>query len=110
MKSNKGGQIIEKAREMGATLVGIASVALLKKSPSHEILNMETTLEIRDFAGINWPQDAKSALVIAVSHLEDKPELDWWDANNSPGNRMLIRIVSELSPWIEEELGIEFFE
>ena len=107
MKSNIGTQIIEKAKEKGAAMAGIASVELLKKSPSHEILNMKTGLEIKDFTGIKWPVVAKSALVIAVSHPENKPELDWWDVKGSPGNRALLRINRELSEWIEEEYGIK---
>jgi epoxyqueuosine reductase len=107
MKSNIGTQIIEKAKEKGAAMAGIASVELLKKTPSHEILNMKTGLEINDFAGISWPEDAKSALVIAVSHPEDKPERDWWDGKSSPGNNILIRIIGELSVWIREEYGIK---
>ncbi len=107
MKSNIGTQIIEKAKEKGASMAGIASVELLKKSPSHEILKLKTGLEIKDFAGISWPKDAKSALVIALSHPENKPELDWWDAKSSPGNSILIRIISELSVWIQEEYGIK---
>ena len=86
MKSNVGTQIIEKAKEKGAAMAGIAIVELLKKSPSHEILNMKTGLEIKDFTGIKWPVVAKSALVIAVSHPENKPELDWWDVKGSPGD------------------------
>ncbi len=107
MKSNIGTQIIEKAKEKGAAMAGIASVELLKKAPSHEILSKKTGLEIKDFAGISWPQDAISALVIAVSHPEDKPELDWWDVNSSPGNSILVRINRELSVWIQEEFGIK---
>ena len=107
MKSNVGTQIIEKAKEKGAAMAGIASVELLKKTPSHEILNKKTRLEIKDFAGISWPKDAKSALVIAVSHPENKPELDWWDVKSSPGNSILVRIIRELSVWIQEEFGIK---
>ncbi len=113
MTSDTGVQIIDKAKEMGASMAGIANVELLKKSPSHEIikkLGMEIDgvsfgLEMTDFNEIKWPEKAKSALVIAVSHPRDKPELDWWDAfNSSPGNRTLVRINRELSEWIEETL------
>ena len=107
MKSIVATQIIEKAKEKGAEMAGIASIKLLKKTPSHEILNMKTGLEIKNFAGINWPKDAKSALIIAVSHPENKPELDWWDGKNSAGNNTLIRIIRELCVWIEEEFGIK---
>ncbi len=110
MTSDRGARIIEKAKEMGASLAGIASVELLKDSPSHHIQNMKTGLEIKDFPGIKWPHDAKSALVIAVSHPEDKPELDWWDASSSPGNSILIRIGRELSVWMQEEFGIKTYK
>jgi epoxyqueuosine reductase len=107
MTSDQGAQIIDMAREMGASLAGIASVEQLKDSPSHQILNVHTGLEIADFPGIAWPTTAQSALVIAVSHPKDQPELDWWNVDGSPGNRALIRICRELSAWIRQELGIQ---
>jgi len=107
MTSDPGVQIVDVAREMGASLAGIAGVEQLKDSPSHHILNMHTGLEIADFPGIAWPAAASSALVIAVSHPKDEPELDWWNVDGSPGNRALIRICRELSRWIQQQLGVE---
>jgi epoxyqueuosine reductase len=116
MTSDTGAQIIDKAKEIGASMAGIANVELLKKSPSHEIikkLGMEIDGinpygEICDFDEIKWPAEAKSALVIAVSHPEDKPELDWWiGLKGTPGNSELIRINRELSAWIEETFNIK---
>ncbi len=97
-------------------MAGIASVELLRESPSHEMLSKFGTkidgvhsFERRmDFNEINWPANAKSALVIAVSHPQDKPELDWSSASgNTPGNRLLASINEELSAWIEEKWGIK---
>ena len=116
MTPDRGAQIIEKAKEMGATMVGIASVELLRKSPSHEILSkfgtkidgVHSFARIEDFNEIKWPANAKSALIMAVSHPQDKPELDWsFASGNTPGNRLLQRINRELSAWIEETLGIK---
>jgi len=116
MTSDKGAQIIEKAKEMGAAMAGIASVELLQKSPSHEILSkFGTKIDgvhsfegIEDFNEIKWPAKAKSALVISFYHPQDKPELDWSNASgNTPGNLLLQRINRELSAWIEETLGIK---
>ncbi len=117
MTSDTGAQIIEKAKEMGAATAGIASVELLKKSPSHEILGkFGTKIDgVHSFGGveddfneINWPAKSKSALVIAFSHPQDKPELDWsYASGNTPGNRLLQGINRELSAWIEETLGIK---
>lgn len=116
MTSDRDVQIIEKATEMGASIAGIASVELLKKSPSHEILSkfgtkidgVHSFAWIEDFNEIKWPAKAKSALVIAFSHPQDKPELDWsYASGNTPGNRLLQKINRKLSVWIEEALGIK---
>jgi epoxyqueuosine reductase len=103
--SDTGARIIEKAKAMGATMAGIASLEQLGQSPSHQILR-----EIPDFSAdhfIKWPGDAKSALVIALSHPQDRPELDWWGLSGSPGKRMLMSINRELSQWVEGEFGIK---
>ena len=116
MTSDTGAQIIDKAKEMGASMAGIANVELLKKSPSHEIikkLGMEIDginpfREICDFDEIKWPAEAGSALVIAVSHPQNQPELDWWiGLKGTIGNSELIRINRELSAWIEETFNIK---
>lgn len=117
MTSDRGAQIIEKAKEMGAAIAGIASVEFLKKSPSHEILSkFGTEIDgvhsfegmIEGFNEIKWPAKAKSALVIAFSHPKDKLELDWtYASGNTPGNRILQRINRELAAWIGEALGIK---
>jgi epoxyqueuosine reductase len=82
MKLEMGAQIIDKARRMGATMAGIASVDLLKKSPSNEILSIfgtkvdgvHSSERAKDFKEIKWPINAKSALVLAISHPQDKME------------------------------------
>jgi len=103
--------IIEKALLLGASLAGIANVESLKASPSHRIsprIGMGLEVRWRDApkkivpVEVNWPQDAVSAVVIGVAHPEDQPELDWYDGKGTPGNRILIRIVKELSLWLEE--------
>lgn len=110
-------QIIEKARELGACAAGIADVEALKQSPSHLIyphfggyksfLNKEVP---RDSGEVSWPPNAKSAIVVAVEHPEDKPELDWWQdglKGGTPGNWILMTIVDRLSEWLAKETGYE---
>ncbi|GBF33575.1 iron-sulfur cluster-binding protein [Desulfocucumis palustris] len=113
---NKGARIVEKAKELGVAMAGIANIEQLKKSPSHEILKkFGTKIDgVCAVAGINrlspveWPPEAKSVLVIAVSHPQNNPRLDWfYTSGNTPGNQILIRINRELSKWIEETLGIK---
>jgi epoxyqueuosine reductase len=109
--------INKKATEFGADLAGIASVGDLKLSPSHEIIGKMAKFdgvgtresEVQKHGVINWPEGFKSAIVIAVEHPIDKLEMDWWVTGNTPGNHLLIQIVSELAIWLEMEVGIKCF-
>ncbi len=110
------GRIVEKAKSLGASLVGVASVGPLKQSPSHLIYpKMEQNSGVgsrESEQGIKpgevaWPAGAKSAVVIAVEHGEAHPALDWWYGKKSPpGNRILMRINKALSEWVEETFQI----
>lgn len=117
-------EIIAKAKEFGADLAGVARVEDLKNSPSHlisekmpEFDNVAAKeVEGRVRGRVDWPEEARSALVISVAHPEEKPELDWWilggksAAGNTPGNRILMDIVKKLAAWVEEEKGIKCFK
>ena len=79
-------EIIEKAKEFGASLVGVADVEKVKDSPSHIIygkLDEYTTVGnirrgVTNPWNVVWPEHAKSVIVIAVVHPKEEPELDWW--------------------------------
>ena len=79
-------EIVEKAREFGACLAGIADVSELRRSPSHVIyskLDSFRGIGTKESKGIApgefaWPQRARSIIVLAVPHPRYKPELDWW--------------------------------
>jgi epoxyqueuosine reductase len=107
-------QIVEKARALGASLVGVADVGPLKASPSHRIapkIGLGLDVRWRDApddavpAEVDWPDDAVSAVVIGVSHPTSQRELDWYDGKGTPGNRALIGIVKELSEWLEDSFS-----
>ena len=111
-------QILEKAKEFGASLAGITNVDALKKSPSHLIygaLDEFKTVGNKEsgkvkLGEVSWPENAKSAIIIAVEHPEEKPELDWWKdgySGGTVGNRILMSINSKISRWLEEEKGIK---
>lgn len=113
-------QIINKAISLGASLAGIASLDLLKKSPSHDIytkIEPNQGVGSRDYEEgvepgvINWPPHAKSALVIALSHAEDAPDMDWWieqqgDDRESPGFRTLQDILNNVAEWVWQEFSL----
>ncbi len=115
--------IIDKAKEFGADLAGIACLDQLKRSPSHAVAERMPEFDgvgTRDTENhkrsvVRWPEEARSALVIAVEHPVEKPEMDWWTSledskGTTEGNRQLIRIISGLAPWIEESLHIRCFK
>ena len=108
-------RIVEKAKSLGASAVGVADVGRLKASPSHRISpKIGMGLEVRwrdapdDFvpAEVDWPAGAVSAVVIGVSHPTGEPELDWYDGKGTPGNRALITIVRELSDWLKGSFSL----
>ena len=118
-KSAVSVEIINKARSLGASLAGIASVEQLKKSPSHDIytkIEPNQGVGSRDFAEgvkpgeVAWPPSAKSALVIALAHKEDDPQMDWWiegdDDRESRGCRLLLDILDDVSEWAVKEFSL----
>jgi epoxyqueuosine reductase len=117
MKPEISSQIVEKAKEFGASLAGIANVEEVKNSPSHFIygkLDPYTTVgSIRRGEtnpwNVVWPENAKSVIVIAVVHPKEEPELDWWKdgySGGTHGNRILMSINDRLATWMEAEKGI----
>ena len=121
MEKNRTKAIILQAKKLGADLAGIASMVDVTQAPSFRIRD-----KLPDFNGIGtlssrtglsgpppWPTEARSAIVIAVAHPTERPELDWWvtgpGSGNTAGNRILITVVERLAAWLEQEQGIHSF-
>jgi len=112
--------LLLKAKDLGADLAGFAAVEDLRQAPSFTfapempvagggIGARENRLGLRP-GEVLWPENAKTVMVIAVHHPEEKPELDWWfGCADPPGNRTLARVVRELCRWIPEQFGIGVF-
>ncbi len=121
---NELARIIQnRAQQFGADLSGTVSIEDLKHSPSHEIsgkMPVFNGVGTKDVEGrkrgiVKWPDGARSAIVIAVEHSPEKPEMDWWvttgaSTGNTAGNRLMIHIVSKLAAWLEKEHGIKCFK
>jgi epoxyqueuosine reductase len=112
-------KIVEKAKSLGASIAGVASLESLKKSPSHRIypkigmnlkIHWQAAKEDVKPREVAWPADVASAVVIGVAHNAAKPELDWWDGKGTPGNRILIRINKKLSEWIENTFSVKTYK
>ncbi len=110
--------VVEKAKSLGASVAGVADVEALQVSPSHRLypkIGMDPEVRWQDAPEealhheVEWPADAVSAVVIGVAHPADQPELDWYDGKGTPGNRILIRIVKELSEWLAETYAVKSY-
>jgi epoxyqueuosine reductase len=111
-------RIVEKARSLGASVVGVADIEALKASPSHRIypkIGMDPEVPWQDAPEealhheVEWPADAVSAVVTGVEHPTSRPELDWYDGKGTPGNRILIRITKELSAWLGAAFSVKSY-
>ena len=117
-KETWSNDIIAQARAFGADLAGIASVADLKRSPSHRISEKMPAfdgvgtqfVEGRQRGVVHWPEGCAAAIVIAIAHPREKPELDWWvtgaHAGNTAGNQLLMSVVKKLSDWLDAKCRI----
>lgn len=100
--------IVEKAREVGASLAGIASLEDLKKAPSYAAYDKNPFYE--EYEGVKWREEHKSILVWALEHPESEPVLDWWSMKVpgfTPGNGIMRLQSRTLRIWMGEELGIK---
>jgi epoxyqueuosine reductase len=99
--------ILEKARELGASLAGIARVEDLKASKSYGIYDRAPYYD--EYKGVEWREEHRSILVWALAHPPSEPVLDWWSLKVpgfTPGNRVLRKQSKKLRVWRGEELGI----
>ena len=114
-------QIIEQSKAFGADLAGIANVADIKRSPSHRVSQKmpafdgvgTLSVEGRKRGIVQWPEGARSAIVVAIAHPPESPELDWWVSGAAPGNtagnRLLMSVVEKLADYLEQALDIRSF-
>jgi len=111
--------IIEKALDLGASLAGIANVEDLKNAPSYvfapklpkgdSVANRESDMGLQP-GEVAWPEGGKSALIVAVEHPEDKPELDWWENRKAtPGNTIMVKIIDQMCSWVEENYRVKAY-
>lgn len=104
-------QIISRAKALGATMAGIADIDSLKAGPTYAFLKkfgpkangIYSTPAEEAITDIKWPKNVGAGIILALSHPEERPELDYWSniEGGTPGNHILIKINRELSAWIE---------
>lgn len=112
--------IIKTAKQLWVDLAGFANVDDLRVAPSYvfapQLPSVESVIGALEGemglspARVKWAEDAKSILVVALEHPEDKPEMDWWyGQKSSSGNKLLINAVKELCKWVPANFDIDVF-
>lgn len=99
--------IVEKAKALGASLAGIASIDDLKASPSYAVYDKRPFYQ--EYQGVKWRAAHQSVLVWALSHPASEPVLDWWSMKVpgfTPGNGVMRLQSRKLRIWLGETLGI----
>lgn len=103
--------LLQKTKEFGASLSGLADLEALKEEPSAKILSLMPAGVYQPPASplglkqgeVRWPTDGKTALVFAVPHPESQPDLDWWYGQiNPPGNQILKDIAAKVETWLKD--------
>ena len=108
--------IVEKAKELGASLAGIAAITDLKASKSYEIYanrrSTKNTIANRRITqnsrAWNGAQSTNQCWCGRLSHPASEPALDWWSMKVkgfTPGNGVMRLQSKKLRIWLGEELG-----
>ena len=107
------GKILDRVRELGADAAGFAPVELLRSGPSERLFPNMKDRSRDHFAeqittglphgAVLFEEGAKTALIYAVAHPAEKPEMDYWYGEiNPPGNRILLDISRKLKAYLKE--------
>ena len=93
-------EIVQKARDFGASLAGVAPVAALRGAPSHLCEPL-----------VDWESRGRSIIVMGLLHDRETPRLDWWDGNQgTAGNRRLIEAGRGLAAWLLDAHGLRAWD
>ena len=105
--------LLQKLRELGADCAGVADIEALRDGSSERLFPQMKDHSRDHFAQeittglphgqVFWEEDARSVLVFAVAHPENRPELDWWCGEiDPPGNKKLLAISREFKKYMTE--------
>lgn len=100
-------QLIARVERWDGVIAGIADIADVLNCPSYKAGAGEHWQDNHAEQTARWLPGARSLLVLAMHHPEDKPELDWFDRGNTSGNRRLTRISDVLVTWLKDTHDIQ---
>ena len=102
-------EIISQAESYDGIRAGIATLADVLKGPSHRDAREDagSTTRLGECQGVDWPEEARTVLVLGLHHLETNPRLDWWERGDTWGNRRLRKISESLKQWLRKKYNID---
>lgn len=100
-------RVIARAEAFEGIVAGIADLEDVLRGPSYQ-MPPDTALSIGPSVRSpeKWIAEGRYLLVMGLHHPESRPEMDWFDRGNSPGNRILMEIGGVLIKWAKEACGL----
>lgn len=101
-------KIISQAESYNGIKAGIVRLEDVLKGPSYQVTleGPGATTELDDDQIVDWPVEAETVLILGLNHPENDPRLDYWEQEDSWGNRHLREISELLKNWLRETYNI----
>ena len=108
MSDRIANELIAEAEKRDGVQAGIADIADVLHSPSYKaVAGGDPWQSDHAEQTVTWLPNARSLLTLAMHHPQERPELDWFDRGNTPGNRCLTQISEMLVEWLYDAHGIK---
>jgi epoxyqueuosine reductase len=92
--------LIAEAEKRDDFRAGVAGIDEVLGGPSYKAVATGSWKNNHSEKTTPWLPKARSLLVLAMHHPEDKPLLDWFDRGNTAGNRRMTTVSEELVDWL----------
>lgn len=102
-------EIISQAESFAGIRAGITHLEDVLKGPSYQAVpeGPGNTTQLDDVEVVNWPTEARSVLVLGLIHPVNDPRIDWWECDDTWGNRRLREISELLKQWLRKEHDLD---
>jgi epoxyqueuosine reductase len=101
-------EIIDQAESYDGIKAGVVPLKDVMEGLSYKAMSegQRSTNKFERGSIGNWPMMTQTVLVLGLEHPEDKPQLDYWERSDTPGNRRLREISWSLEQWLKERYSL----
>ena len=102
-------EIITQAESFPGIRAGITRLEDVLKSPSYQAVTAGSgsMAQLNTIRTVNYPEKARSVLVLGLAHPENDLRLDWWERGDTWGNRRLRELSELLKKWLKKKYGLD---